>query len=173
MDHWSSKHADPSGREACESVENNTDAVLEKGCTRLTLPLDATFPDHPSSRVSEAILSIRRSGPDTRYLCEIALVAKAFHTSELRTQTFADVLTLTGVDLARCIRGSPRCIGVVYRYANQLLTSVSSFLQMTEIDAIPKKVAKDVKAQLKRNNISVTLNFESRIASDQDTYGRS
>lgn len=95
-----------------------------------------------------------------RYLCEVALFAKSFHQSELRTGTFADALTLTGADLAGCMRASPKCIGVMYRYAQALLACVSE-QGLLNHDIIPNGVARQVRRRLQTQNMPTSLNFDS------------
>eukprot|EP00428_Durinskia_dybowskii_P058739 CAMPEP_0170328892 /NCGR_PEP_ID=MMETSP0116_2-20130129/65361_1 /TAXON_ID=400756 /ORGANISM="Durinskia baltica, Strain CSIRO CS-38" /LENGTH=138 /DNA_ID=CAMNT_0010582025 /DNA_START=208 /DNA_END=620 /DNA_ORIENTATION=- len=58
-------------------------------------------------------------------LCEISLYCQVLHVAELKTRTFADALTLTGAELASCVRMSPKCIGLVYRYAHEFLSACS------------------------------------------------
>jgi len=56
-----------------------------------------------------------------QWFCEVSLYTKAVHHSTLAAVTFADAFTLSGEDLAECVRQSPGCIANVYRYAQEYL----------------------------------------------------
>lgn len=60
---------------------------------------------------------------DTRSLCEVSLFARTFHTASLATASFGESLTLTGAELAACIRTQPVCVSTIYRYARFLITA--------------------------------------------------
>lgn len=59
----------------------------------------------------------------TRWLCEVSLFARTFHMASLATASFAESLTLTGSQLAACIRTQPICVSTICRYARFLLNA--------------------------------------------------
>jgi len=77
---------------------------------------------------------------EVTWLCEIALFARAYHSSSLSTATFAEAFTLSGSDLAGCVRTWPLCIRLLYRYAEQL---VSRIRKGFDTDAIDKETLQE------------------------------
>ena len=61
---------------------------------------------------------------EVAFFSQLSLCANVMHPSTLIVETFADMLTLISTDLAQCVRSSPACIVMMYRYATQCLNSV-------------------------------------------------
>jgi len=72
----------------------------------------------------------------TRFLCEISLFCPVLHQSELKTQTFADALTLTGADFVSCVRVSPKCIGLLSWYARGFINLLTQSPE-TNFECVP------------------------------------
>uniref|UniRef100_A0A7S2JXJ8 Ion transport domain-containing protein n=1 Tax=Zooxanthella nutricula TaxID=1333877 RepID=A0A7S2JXJ8_9DINO len=63
---------------------------------------------------------------DVHWLSEASMYTKVMYKSDLKTESFADALALSGFEFADCMRKTPKCIGLVYRYARALLDYMAS-----------------------------------------------
>eukprot|EP00443_Scrippsiella_acuminata_P069811 CAMPEP_0115373794 /NCGR_PEP_ID=MMETSP0271-20121206/1619_1 /TAXON_ID=71861 /ORGANISM="Scrippsiella trochoidea, Strain CCMP3099" /LENGTH=720 /DNA_ID=CAMNT_0002796815 /DNA_START=51 /DNA_END=2210 /DNA_ORIENTATION=- len=109
---------------------------------------------------------------EPEWICEVSLYTKFVHQCTLQSVSFADAFTFSCQDFLNCVSMSPRCVGFVYRYAQEFVATAPKLPK--EFAALPLEMqslraAKEAYETMQKATQPLTSELESPDADFDDT----